>query len=281
MYSEDDLLPLSALQHLYFCERQCALIHVEQVWLENRFTAEGRIMHERVDTGKSEMRGGVRTSFAVSLRSLRLGLVGKADVVEFHRRQSPDGRSAWQPFPVEYKRGRPKKDNCDKIQLCAQALCLEEMLNLRIECGALFYGKTRRRQDVPEGIVGFHGGQDAVAIHLGHDHIEEHQVELAEPEFVEGLAPVLGEDDSESLPAQAPGKESAVGLVVIDDEERGGLGGFIVLAVEVRRIGFRGRDEAGGGGQISGAFPDPGEQGRGAIAQFAGGAGDPQEIVPE
>ena len=148
MFTESDLLPLSALQHLCFCERQCALIHVEQVWLENRFTAEGRIMHERADTGKSEIRGGVRTSFAVSLRSLRLGVVGKADVVEFHHRQSPDGKTIWQPFPVEYKRGKPKKDNCDKIQLCAQALCLEEMLKLRVECGALFYGKTRRRQDV-------------------------------------------------------------------------------------------------------------------------------------
>jgi len=105
-------------------------------------------MHERVDTGKSEKRKDIRVSTAVSLRSLRLGLVGKADVVEFHRKKMPEGSTIWQPFPVEYKRGRPKKDNCDKIQLCAQALCLEEMLNLRIECGALFYGKTRRRQDV-------------------------------------------------------------------------------------------------------------------------------------
>lgn len=149
IYSEDDLLPLSALQHICFCERQCTLIHVEQVWLENRFTAEGRIMHERVDTGKSETRRDVRTSFALSLRSLRLGLVGKADVVEFHRKKMPDGKTVWQPFPVEYKRGKPKKDNCDKIQLCAQALCLEEMLGNRVEAGALFYGKTRRRQDVP------------------------------------------------------------------------------------------------------------------------------------
>lgn len=148
MYTEDELLPLSALQHICFCERQCALIHVEQVWLENRFTAEGRIMHERVDAVKSEKRRDVRVDFAVSLRSLRLGLVGRADVVEFHRERPPAGKSLWRPFPVEYKRGRPKKDNCDKIQLCAQALCLEEMLGHRIDCGALFYGKTRRRQDV-------------------------------------------------------------------------------------------------------------------------------------
>ncbi|BBO79966.1 CRISPR-associated protein Cas4 [Desulfosarcina ovata subsp. sediminis] len=148
MFAELDLLALSALQHICFCERQCALIHIEQVWLENRFTAEGRIMHERVDTGKSEKRRDVRISSAVALRSLRLGLIGKADVVEFHRQQSPGGKTIWQPFPVEYKRGRPKKDNCDKIQLCAQALCLEEMLDCHIEHGALFYGKTRRRQDV-------------------------------------------------------------------------------------------------------------------------------------
>jgi len=148
MYIESDLLPLSALQHICFCERQCALIHVEQVWLENRFTAEGRIMHDRVDSGKSESRRDVRISFAVLLRSLRLGLVGKADVVEFHREKDSDRKTIWRPFPVEYKRGRPKKNNCDKIQLCAQALCLEEMLGHHIDGGALFYGKTRRRQDV-------------------------------------------------------------------------------------------------------------------------------------
>lgn len=148
MYTNEELIPISALNHFLFCRRRCALVHIEQVWLENRFTAEGRVMHERVDSGKSEKRRDVRVSFSVSLRSLRLGLVGKADVVEFHRRQSADRKTVWQPFPVEYKRGKPKKDNCDKIQLCAQALCLEEMLGLRIESGALFYGKTRRRQDV-------------------------------------------------------------------------------------------------------------------------------------
>lgn len=148
MFSESDLLPLSALQHICFCERQCALIHVEQMWQENRFTAEGRIMHERVDSGKTELRGNVRVAFALSLRSLRLGLVGKADVVEFHGEQTPGGKIIWRPFPVEYKRGRPKKNNCDKIQLCAQAICLEEMLGVEIPAGALFYGKTRRRREV-------------------------------------------------------------------------------------------------------------------------------------
>ncbi|MFH1673005.1 MAG: CRISPR-associated protein Cas4 [Pseudomonadota bacterium] len=150
MYTEDDLLPISALQHLLFCERQCALIHIEQAWAENLFTAEGRIMHERVHTADRESRGDVRIEFGMSVRSLRLGLIGKADVVEFHRKSDSQkaGSLAWVPFPVEYKRGKPKKDNCDKVQLCAQALCLEEMLGIEVPSGALFYGKRRRRTDI-------------------------------------------------------------------------------------------------------------------------------------
>jgi len=150
MYSEDDLLPLSALQHLLFCKRQCALIHIEQAWVENLYTAEGRIMHERVDAGGQASRGDVRVEYGVLLRSLRLGVTGKADAVEFHRKTAPENkkRARWQPFPVEYKRGKPKKDNYDKVQLCAQAMCLEEMLDVEIPCGALFYGRTRRRKDV-------------------------------------------------------------------------------------------------------------------------------------
>jgi CRISPR-associated exonuclease Cas4 len=149
-YTEDDLLPLSGLQHLLFCERQCALIHVEQMWDENLFTAEGRIMHERIHEASRESRGDVRIEFGMPLRSLRLGLIGKADVVEFHRKSASQNAKSteWLPFPIEYKRGKPKKDNCDKVQLCAQALCLEEMLDVEIPCGALFYGKTLRRIDV-------------------------------------------------------------------------------------------------------------------------------------
>jgi CRISPR-associated exonuclease Cas4 len=143
-YNEDDLIQLSSLQHMVFCPRQFALIHIEQVWAENRQTAEGRIMHEKVHEENRESRGKLRVEYGVPLRSLRLGLIGKADIVEFHR--LPDG--LWQPFPVEYKRGKPKADDCDKVQLCAQALCLEEMLNVKITQGALFYGKTRRRLDV-------------------------------------------------------------------------------------------------------------------------------------
>ena len=131
MYSIDDLLPLSALQHIVFCERQCALIYTEQAWTENRLTVEGKIMHERVHDESRESRGDVRIDYGVSLRSLRLGLIGKADVVEFHRQ--PDG--SWRPFPVEYKRGKPKADDCDKVQLCAQAICLEEMLSVRSRRG--------------------------------------------------------------------------------------------------------------------------------------------------
>ena len=141
--STDDLIMLSALQHFVFCPRQCALIHIEQLWAENVLTAEGRIMHDKVDTANRESRGNIRIEYGVPMRSLRLGLIGKADVVEFHK----DG-DRWIPFPVEYKRGKPKPDNCDMVQLCAQAICLEEMMEVEIPEGALFYGETRHRHDV-------------------------------------------------------------------------------------------------------------------------------------
>jgi len=143
-YNEEDLIALSALQHFVFCERQCALIHVEQAWLENRLTAEGRLLHERVHEQEGETRSGVRIERGLPLRSLRLGLVGVADVVEFH--PLPTGR--WRPFPVEYKRGKPKPDHSDEVQLCAQAMCLEEMIGVEVPHGAMFYGKIRRRHDV-------------------------------------------------------------------------------------------------------------------------------------
>jgi CRISPR-associated exonuclease Cas4 len=143
-YTEDDLIPLSALQHFVFCERQCALIHVEQAWSENRLTAEGRLLHERVHEQDGESRAGVRIERGLPLRSLRLGLVGIADVVEFQ----PLSEGVWRPFPVEYKRGKPKPDRSDEVQLCAQAMCLEEMLEVMVPAGAMFYGKIRRRHDV-------------------------------------------------------------------------------------------------------------------------------------
>ena len=144
MYDEEEFVPISALQHYVYCPRQCALIHIEQLWSENVYTAEGRIMHNKVDTADHESRGNVRIEYAVPLRSLRLGLVGRADVVELHRTHE----GTWMPFPVEHKRGKPKPDDCDKVQLCAQAICLEEMMGVEIKNGALFYGRTRRRCDV-------------------------------------------------------------------------------------------------------------------------------------
>jgi CRISPR-associated exonuclease Cas4 len=137
-------LPISALQHLAFCPRQCALIHIERQWAENRLTAEGRLLHEKAHEAGSESRHDVRVARALPLQSTTLRLHGVADVVEFHHQ--PDG--TWLPFPVEYKRGRPKQEPIDAVQLCAQAVCLEEMLGLAIPAGALFYGATHRRQDV-------------------------------------------------------------------------------------------------------------------------------------
>ncbi|MHB8529967.1 MAG: CRISPR-associated protein Cas4, partial [Caulobacteraceae bacterium] len=138
---EDDLIPLSALQHYLFCPRQCALIHIERLWAEDGATAEGRLLHERVDAGGVETRPGVRIARGLQLRSVSLGVAGKADVVEFSGRPP-------RPYPVEYKRGKPKSHRADEVQLCAQAICLEEMFGIEVTEGALFYGQTRRRQRV-------------------------------------------------------------------------------------------------------------------------------------
>lgn len=139
--AEDALIPLSALQHYLFCPRQCALIHVERIWAEDVATAEGRLLHERADAGGGERRPGVRIVRSLTLRSFALGVSGLADVVEFH---GPRG-SRDRPFPVEYKRGKPKSHRADEVQLCAQAMCLEEMFGVPVREGALFYGVTRRR----------------------------------------------------------------------------------------------------------------------------------------
>ncbi len=157
MFNEDDLLPLSALQHLVFCERQAALIHIEQVWQDNPFTVEGKALHEKVEEGGGESRGDLRIARDLPLTSLELGLVGKSDVVELHRARDddpaavavPDLPGRWRVYPVEYKRGKPKPHQADEVQLCAQALCLEERLGGQIPEGALFYHQTRRRQVVP------------------------------------------------------------------------------------------------------------------------------------
>lgn len=137
--AEDLLLPISALQHYLFCPRQCALIHVERLWAENMATAEGRILHEKADSGKADRRGGLQTLRSVQLRSFALGVSGVADVVE---------KRGQVLVPVEYKRGKPKAHRADEVQLCAQALCLEEMFGTEVREGVLFYGAVRRRHPV-------------------------------------------------------------------------------------------------------------------------------------
>lgn len=139
--AEDALIPLSALQHFLFCPRQCALIHVEQLWAEDSATTEGRLLHQQVDNGQTSRREATRTVRGMTLRSLVLGVIGKADVVEFQ------GNPA-RPYPIEYKRGRPKSHRADEVQLCAQAICLEEAFGCAVPEGALFYGATRRRLHV-------------------------------------------------------------------------------------------------------------------------------------
>jgi CRISPR-associated exonuclease Cas4 len=143
--NDDILIPLSALQHYLYCPRQCALIHIEQLWAESQHTAEGRVLHDKADKPKMERRKGVRTVTAMPLAQLELGITGIADVVEFH--MGDEGREY--PYPVEYKRGRPKAHQADEVQLCAQALCLEHMFGAQIPEGALYYGETRRRTVVP------------------------------------------------------------------------------------------------------------------------------------
>lgn len=157
MYTEDELLPISALQHLAFCERQWGLIHLEGIWEENRLTVEGHHLHERAHEDGTQSRRDLRIARGLALRSLRLGLTGKADVVEFHRMETDDSEYGvplddadgfWKPLIVEYKRGKPKIGQEDKVQICAQALCLEEMLAITLVEGCIFYGRPRRRYEV-------------------------------------------------------------------------------------------------------------------------------------
>lgn len=166
-FTEADLLPISALQHLIYCPRQCALIHNEQQWAENRLTVEGQQLHEKAhDVKFGQSRSGVRIARGLRLRSFEFGITGQADVVEFDEPNAINSLTKFSPpvpsgetsialnaahvLPIEYKRGKPKPHDADKVQLCAQALCLEEMLSLAapIPEGRLFYGQTRRRQDV-------------------------------------------------------------------------------------------------------------------------------------
>ncbi|MBR1217949.1 CRISPR-associated protein Cas4 [Bradyrhizobium sp. U87765 SZCCT0131] len=144
MEDHDDPIPLSALQHAVYCLRQAALIHVERLWEENRFTAEGRVLHDVAHDPAERSRRGVRRVTALPLSCRRLNLAGVADIVEF--RSDKAGET---PYPVEYKRGKIKLHRADEVQLCAQALCLEEMTGKAVPEGAIFYAETKRRTVVP------------------------------------------------------------------------------------------------------------------------------------
>jgi CRISPR-associated exonuclease Cas4 len=142
-------IPLSALQHAVYCLRQAALIHLERVWADNRFTAEGNVLHAVADKGGSRKARGIRRVMALPLASARLNISGVADVVEFHPARAEGGAAHEVAFPIEYKRGKPKLHRADEVQLCAQALCLEEMTGFAVPEGALFYAETKRRLAVP------------------------------------------------------------------------------------------------------------------------------------
>ena len=152
-WPEEEWVTLSGLQHFTFCRRQWALIFLERLWAENRRTAEGQVLHEKAhDSTAAEKRGGLLTLRALPVCSATLGVTGVCDVVEF--RAGPGGvmlagrEGLWHPYPVEYKRGSAKTTDADRLQLCGQALCLEEMLCCEIPAGALYYGETRKREEV-------------------------------------------------------------------------------------------------------------------------------------
>lgn len=153
MYGEEDYLMLSGIQHFAFCRRQWAMIHIEQQWAENYRTTAGELMHKKAhDDASFEKRGDLLIIRGMRISSRNLGLSGQCDIVEFHQDENGvslfgyDGK--WKPIPVEYKRGTPKENNADELQLCAQAMCLEEMLQVYVQDGYLYYGENRRRSHV-------------------------------------------------------------------------------------------------------------------------------------
>lgn len=153
-WNEEDFLSLSGLQHFAFCRRQWALIHIEDQWAENYRTVDGNLMHEHVhDQEVKESRGDRLIVRGLAVHSMWLGVSGQCDAVEFVRDSAGiplrDREGLWLPYPVEYKRGKPKEHDADELQLCAQAMCLEEMLCCGIAEGALYYGETRHRTVVP------------------------------------------------------------------------------------------------------------------------------------
>lgn len=152
-YNEEDFLQLSGLQHFAFCRRQWALIHIEHQWAENFRTVDGEILHKNAhDSDFQESRGDRFITRGVSIYSSELGISGQCDVLEYHRGNTGiplfGKEGLWQPYPVEYKRGKPREGNCDILQLCGQAMCLESMLCCDIPEGALYYGEIRRRQSI-------------------------------------------------------------------------------------------------------------------------------------
>lgn len=151
IYQEEDFLQLSGLQHFSFCRRQWALIHIENQWAENYRTVDGALMHERAhDRSLEESRGDLLIQRGVSVYSAELGVSGQCDILEYRRGTEgiplPNRDGLWQPYPVEYKRGKPKDGDADALQLCGQAMCLEHMLCCDIPEGALYYGEIRRRE---------------------------------------------------------------------------------------------------------------------------------------
>jgi len=148
MYDDSELIMISALEHYSYCPRQCALIHIEQTFEENIYTVQGHILHERVDESTEEIRQDVLVERGLPLWSKRLGIVGRADVVEFHPLRLSSGEPGLQPYPIEYKRGPRRQWGHDDLQLCAQALCLEEMTGYEVPSGAIYYHGSRRRKEV-------------------------------------------------------------------------------------------------------------------------------------
>lgn len=156
MYTEDEMLMLSGIQHFVFCPRQWALIHIEQVWEDNRLTMEGQLLHQQADDPSYRQKNGENISLrSVSIASKELGLYGFTDVVELRPSdcatnciQHPTYPGYWKPFPIEYKRGHSKPDERDEVQLAAQVICLEEMHDIRIDYAYLFYWESRRREEI-------------------------------------------------------------------------------------------------------------------------------------
>ena len=153
MYQEDDYLMLSGLQHFAYCRRQWALIHIEQQWAENERTTDGHLFHTVAhNKDRIEKRGDLLITRGLHIKSARLGMSGICDVVEFHKSEQGvplfSFEGLWEPYPIEYKKGLPKTDEADELQLCGQAICLEEMLMCHIPCGSLFYGESHRRKGV-------------------------------------------------------------------------------------------------------------------------------------